>query len=111
MSFHLLQLFLYKFSIDKQPHQACEASDPSSPALQYSYLLVSCLSAVKAVIEKFLLLSDLAILSMPYTYWIQMVHCVEMFARLLVTHSTFRGHSRVHHNARAYLYQDSEHHE
>lgn len=84
----MLQVFLYKLGIDKQLRLISEASDPSSPTLQYSYLLISCLSAVKAIIEKFLLLSASTILSMPYTYWIQIVHCVEMFARLLVTHST-----------------------
>ncbi|CAJ0548655.1 Ff.00g022680.m01.CDS01 [Fusarium sp. VM40] len=88
MSFHMLQAFVYKFGVDKQLRLISEASDPSSPTLRYSYLVVSGLSAVKAVIEKFLLLSASTILSMPYTYWIQIVHCVEMFARLLVTHPT-----------------------
>jgi hypothetical protein len=88
MSFHMLQVFLYKIGIDEQLHQTSEAPDPSSPALRYSYLLVSCLGAVKAIIEKFLLLSASTILSMPYTYWVQMIYCVNMFARLLVTHST-----------------------
>lgn len=84
----MLQAFVYKFGVDKQLRLISEGSDPSSPSLRYSYLLVSCLSAVKAVIEKFLLLSASTMLSMPYTYWIQMVHGVEMFARLLFTHST-----------------------
>ncbi|KAF5975030.1 phosphatidylcholine-sterol acyltransferase [Fusarium bulbicola] len=93
MSFHLLQVYLYKIGIDERLHEPkdptlLQASDPSPHALRCSYLLVSCLNAVKAVIDNFLLLTSPTILSMPYTYWIQMGHCINMFSRLLVTHST-----------------------
>ncbi|KAK2484678.1 hypothetical protein H9L39_02658 [Fusarium oxysporum f. sp. albedinis] len=93
MSFHMLQVYLYKIGIDERLHEPTDptllpAADPSPHALRCSYLLVSCLNAVKAVIENFLLLTSPTILSMPYTYWIQMGHCINMFSRLLVTHST-----------------------
>ncbi|KLP01118.1 related to cercosporin resistance protein [Fusarium fujikuroi] len=93
MSFHMLQVYLYKIGIDERLHEPTNpnllpAADPSPHALRCSYLLVSCLNAVKAVIENFLLLTSPTILSMPYTYWIQMGHCINMFSRLLVTHST-----------------------
>ncbi|KAF4414821.1 hypothetical protein F53441_14693 [Fusarium austroafricanum] len=95
MSFHMLQVYLYKIGIDERLHEPettdpklLNASDPSPHALRCSYLLVSCLNAIKAVIENFLSLTPLTILSMPYTYWIQMGHCINMFSRLLVTHST-----------------------
>ncbi|KAF4948920.1 hypothetical protein FGADI_9204 [Fusarium gaditjirri] len=93
MSFHMLQVYLYKIGIDERLHEPTDptllsSSDPSPHTLRCSYLLVSCLNAVKAVIENFLLLTSPTILSMPYTYWIQMGHCINMFSRLLVTHST-----------------------
>jgi hypothetical protein len=93
MSFHMLQVYLYKIGIDERLHEPTDptllpTADPSPHALRCSYLLVSCLNAVKAVIENFLLLTSPTILSMPYTYWIQMGHCINMFSRLLVTHST-----------------------
>ncbi|EWG41655.1 hypothetical protein FVEG_03728 [Fusarium verticillioides 7600] len=93
MSFHMLQVYLYKIGIDERLHEPpnpnlLSSSDPSPHTLRCSYLLVSCLNAVKAVIENFLLLKSPTILSMPYSYWIQMGHCINMFSRLLVTHST-----------------------
>ncbi|KAF5538172.1 cercosporin resistance [Fusarium phyllophilum] len=63
MSFHMLQVYLYKIGIDERLHEPTNptllsSSDPSSHALRCSYLLVSCLNAVKAVIENFLFLTS-----------------------------------------------------
>src|SRR6478609_333440 len=93
MSFHMLQVYLYKIGIDERLHEPTDptllpTADPSPHALRCSYLLVSCLNAVKAVIENFLLLTSPTILSMPYTYWIHMGHAINMFSRLLVTQSS-----------------------
>jgi hypothetical protein len=89
MSFHMLQIFLYKISMDERLRKESEhENDPSPHALRTSHLLVSCLNAVKAVIENFLLLTASAVLSIPYFYWIQLDHSINMFCRLLLEHPT-----------------------
>ncbi|RGP79548.1 hypothetical protein FLONG3_2296 [Fusarium longipes] len=62
--------------------------DPSPHGLRTSYLLVSCLNSVKAVIKNFLLLTTSTVLSLPYLYWIQVDRSINMFSRLLVEHPT-----------------------
>lgn len=89
MSFHMLKAYLYKISIDKRLCKGSELeANPSPDTLRRSYMLVSYLNAIKAAIKSFLLLPTSTILSMPYFYWIQMLHCLAMFSRLLIERPT-----------------------
>ncbi|KAH6867731.1 hypothetical protein B0T10DRAFT_569285 [Thelonectria olida] len=88
MAYSMLQIFLYKVGMHDRLHQASDLTTPSPHVLQSSHLLVSCLTAVKSLIDSFLSLTNSAILSMPYPYWIQVGHSVCIFSRLLATNNS-----------------------
>ncbi|KAF5005057.1 hypothetical protein FDECE_8473 [Fusarium decemcellulare] len=91
MSYYLLQVFLYKVGMDDRLTQALEptAINPSPYAMRCSNILVSCLNAVKSLLESFLNLSNSVILSIPYPNWIPMGHAILIFSRLLVTNHSY----------------------
>ncbi|KAF4974577.1 hypothetical protein FZEAL_8549 [Fusarium zealandicum] len=88
MSYYLLQIYLYKIGMDDGFNQP-ESTNTSLFVAKLSHLLVSCLGAVKALIDVFLSLANSIILSIPYPNWIQMGHSIFVFSRLLITHRSF----------------------
>lgn len=94
MSYHTVQVYLYKIALDNRliPTTSTSAAGPFPPAVSHlrrAELLLCCLSAINSVTEYFLSLSDASILALPYPGWMQLRHSVFVLWHLVaaVNHS------------------------
>ncbi|SPO04556.1 uncharacterized protein DNG_07241 [Cephalotrichum gorgonifer] len=87
MSYHMLQIYLYKVALDSNIFPSTRTGTTPPPSsdriVKRNQFLVSCLAAIEASTEIFLAMPPTLILSLPYYHWAQLGQAIVVLSRIL----------------------------